>query len=555
MNLKASTSARKALLAGIHAGFLPDDAAIPPGNSRPWPVILLTAIGAWFAAIPLFLLIGMVLGQNVYSGTGPYLVGGLALAAAIAILRSSELPLFVEQLAVPVLIVGLALLAVGCFDDMGETGGAWGMLAIVFGVATMLRPAWLRILLGCAAAGLLYQGLWPAWSWRHAQLDGLISLHALLIVWLLALRLQKLRASIAAAIENLATGWLIGTLIGFAWIAGATFLLSGTMGFEALGHLKAWNPGSAHSRGLALALQLLSCTLVLTAAILSARSWRAFRNPLFIVVAATLTVLAGVLPMLGAPVLAMAITAVTHRWRLAGASAIASAWIVGSFYYQLHWSLSEKALLLVSIGLVLGTATWAAQDRRHLEIKTPRRESDDDTKSPAHPVASLRTWGILAGSLATLLAINLGIWQKEDLISRGKPMYLALAPVDPRSLMQGDYMQLRFAMLPSRHLPPPEAMMGRRPQLVIKLDARNVATVLREHDPDRHPLATDETLLELSPKNGDWVVVTDAWYFKEGEGERWQRAKYGEFRVLPDGKALLVGMADESLRPIATETP
>ena len=56
MNLKASTSARKALLAGIHAGFLPDDAAIPPGNSRPWPVILLTAIGAWFAAIPLFLL-------------------------------------------------------------------------------------------------------------------------------------------------------------------------------------------------------------------------------------------------------------------------------------------------------------------------------------------------------------------------------------------------------------------------------------------------------------------------------------------------------------------
>jgi uncharacterized membrane-anchored protein len=98
-------------------------------------------------------------------------------------------------------------------------------------------------------------------------------------------------------------------------------------------------------------------------------------------------------------------------------------------------------------------------------------------------------------------------------------------------------------------------MMGRRPQLVIKLDARNVATVLREHDPDRHPLATDETLLELSPKNGDWVVVTDAWYFKEGEGERWQRAKYGEFRVLPDGKALLVGMADESLRAIATETP
>ena len=545
MNPKATTPARKALL----AGFLPDDAAILPGNPRPWPVILLTAIGAWFAAIPLFLLIGMVLGQNVHSGAGPYLIGGLALAAAIAILRTRELPLFVEQLAVPVLIVGLALLTVGCFKDMGETGGAWGMLAIVFGVATMLRSGWLRILLGCAAAGLLYQGLWPAWSWRHAQLDGLISLHALLIVWLLALRLQKYQVSIAAAIENLATGWLISTLIGFTWIAGATFLLSGTMGFEALGHLKAWNPGSAHPRGLALALQLLSCALVLTAAILSARRWRGLRHPLFIVVAAALTVLAGFLPMLGAPVLAMAITAVTHRWRLAGASAIASAWIVGSFYYQLQWSLSEKALLLVSISLVLGTATWAAQDRRHLEIKKPCRNGDD-TASPFRPFASLRTWGIVASSLATLLAINFGIWQKEDLISRGKPMYLALAPVDPRSLMQGDYMQLRFAMLAPRHLPPPEAMMGRRPLLVTKLDARNVVTVLREHDPENHPLKADERLLELSPKNGDWVVVTDAWYFKEGQGERWQKAKYGEFRVLPDGRALLVGMADEALRPI-----
>ena len=92
--------------------------------------------------------------------------------------------------------------------------------------------------------------------------------------------------------------------------------------------------------------------------------------------------------------------------------------------------------------------------------------------------------------------------------------------------------------------------MGRRPLLVTKLDARNVVTVLREHDPENHPLKADEQLLELSPKNGDWVVVTDAWYFKEGQGERWQKAKYGEFRVLPDGRALLVGMADEALRPI-----
>lgn len=555
MKTKTAPSTQETILAGINAGILPADTVFAPDNSRPWPVVLLTAIGAWFAAIPLFLLLGTMLGNTIYSGAGPYLVGGFALAAAIAILRSSDLPLFVEQLAVPVLLVGLALLAVGCFDDMGATVGAWGMLAITLGVATMLRPAWLRVLLGCGAAGLLYQGLWPAWHWRHAQLDGLISLHALLIAWLLALWLQNIRVSIAAAIESLATGWLISTLIGFAWIAGATFLLSGTMGFEALGHLHSWDPGSGHPRSLALALQLLSCALVLTAAFLSARSWHGLRHPLFVVVAAALTILAWFLPMLGAPVLAMAITAITHRWRLAGASAAASVWIVGSFYYQLQWALSEKALLLISIGLVLGMAILAAQDRRRFPTTRYRLKGNGTATPLFHPFTSRRTWGVLAGSLATLLAINLGIWQKEDLISRGKPLYLALAPVDPRSLMQGDYMQLRFATLNTLDLPSPEAMMGKRPLLVIRLDARNVATVQREHDPDRHPLAKDESLLEMSPKDGRWVVVTDAWFFREGEGERWQKAKYGEFRVLPDGKALLVGMADEALRPIVTKTP
>ncbi len=554
MNTKALSSVAKAVLAGVNGGFLPADTVFTPDDARPWPVVLLTAIGAWFAAIPLFLLLGMVFGDAVFSEAGPYLFGGMALAAAIGILRTKDLPLFVEQLAVPVLIVGLTLLAVGCFKDMGKSGGAWGMLAVVFGVATAIRSAWLRILLGCAAAGLMYQALWPSWNWQHSQLDGLISLHALLIAWLLALWLQKTRVNIAAAIENLATGWLISTLVGFAWIAGATFLLSGTMGFESLGHMRAWNPGSGYPREQALAIQFVSCSLVLTAAFLSARSWRGLRHPLFVVVATAFAALSGFLPMLGAPLLAMAITAITHRWRLASASAIASAWIVGSFYYQLQWTLSEKALVLVSISLALGTATLAAQDRRHLEIAKPRRKVGDTAKHPVHPFTSLRTWAVLAGSLATLLAINLGIWQKEDLISRGKPMYLALAPVDPRSLMQGDYMRLRFATLNTRHLPPPEAMMGKRPLVVIKLDAHDVATVLREHDPD-HRLAADESLLELSPKNGDWVVVTDAWFFSEGEGERWQKAKYGEFRVLPDGKALLVGMADEALHPIAAGNP
>ena len=40
------------------------------------------------------------------------------------------------------------------------------------------------------------------------------------------------------------------------------------------------------------------------------------------------------------------------------------------------------------------------------------------------------------------------------------------------------------------------------------------------------------------------MLVTDAYFFPEGTGSVFESAKYGDFRVLPDGRALLVGLAD-----------
>jgi uncharacterized membrane-anchored protein len=48
------------------------------------------------------------------------------------------------------------------------------------------------------------------------------------------------------------------------------------------------------------------------------------------------------------------------------------------------------------------------------------------------------------------------------------------------------------------------------------------------------------------------VLVSDAWFFQEGDGERWEAARYGEFRVMPDGRALLVGLADVQLKAITS---
>lgn len=145
---------------------------------------------------------------------------------------------------------------------------------------------------------------------------------------------------------------------------------------------------------------------------------------------------------------------------------------------------------------------------------------------------------LLVGLALSLIGINGAIWQKEQLIANGKPVYLKLAPADPRSLMQGDFMRLRFAGFYARALKI-ETIIGQRPVIRLSLDAQSVATPKVVYKAGE-ALAEGEILLELTPNKGSWMPVTDAWFFREGQAQQWETARYGEFRILPSGKALLV---------------
>jgi uncharacterized membrane-anchored protein len=147
-----------------------------------------------------------------------------------------------------------------------------------------------------------------------------------------------------------------------------------------------------------------------------------------------------------------------------------------------------------------------------------------------------------------LAVANLGIWQKERLIASGQPVFVELAPVDPRSLMQGDYMALAFRLPADVETRVEGLASAQRPFVVARRDAQGIATLLRADD--GQPLADGELRIELTPKDSRWVLVTDAWFFKEGEAERWARARYGEFRVDSSGKALLVGLRGDKLQTL-----
>ncbi|HET7793514.1 MAG TPA: GDYXXLXY domain-containing protein [Rhizobacter sp.] len=527
----------------IATGLLPAEAAPLPQDARPWPVVLLTALGAWLAAIPLLIVVGMLLGDLVTRSVGPYIVGLLVLAAALVVLRSRELPLFVEQLAVPALLVGGGSLAFGVLRDLPPRGGALVLAAVALAIALAVDRAWLRVLLGALMAGLVgFALLEPRLGFSGAKelMAAWLAGHGLLLIWALALALQRHLRDGAALTESLAAGWLLVTLFGLAWLAGMSFLVGGALGGNVLGDVARELGGARQREGGAGWVQPMASALFAAAgALLAARAWPLLRQPVWALVGVVVVALAWLLPTLGGVGLALALSASTQRWRLAAVAGVAAAWVIGSFYYQLAWPLASKAALLAGAGAVLGVLAWWLL----------RGDVRGDVASAAPPPRGRAAGWLAGGTVATLAVASFAIWQKQDVIAHGQPVFVELAPVDPRSLMQGDYMALNFR-LPDGvwKLAPPGVLAG-RPRVLARRDARGVATLVQVAAPGQAPLP-DELLIQLAPKNGRWALVTDAWFFREGEGERWAKAKYGEFRVAPDGRALLVGMADADLKPI-----
>ena len=567
----SATPLDAAVRAAIAEGWLPPGAAAAPQDVRPWPVVLLTAFGAWLAALPLFALVGLTLGDLLQRGPGAYFVAAIVLGGAIVALRRRDLPLFVEQLIVPTLIVGAGLLAWGLYRDLPPAAASVVLAFVSLVAAAVIARPWLRVVLGAAAATLLALA-WAPWhgGWAGQALARFwTAWHVDLALWLAAgvvLRTALVdgsRAPAAAAVESLRAGWLLATLAGLAWWSGMTFLVGATLSRGPFGD--AIGGGTAPGGTTMAVLRAVSVLLAVAAAAWAARCWPTLRNAAAAGVAGVLIALAGFMPALGATLLALAACATGKRWRLASTAGLVAAWIVGGFYYQLAWPLATKAVVLVVAGVALGLLAWLSS-----RMRTPSALSTSSSAAvptvaeanrPQAPPLALR-WGtgdsrsipidrlgIVATALFVVLAANVAIWQKEDLIDRGQPVFVDLAPADPRSLMQGDYMRLEFRMPPEVQADLGGGLLDRqRPHVVGRRDARDIVTLVRVHKGE--PLAAGELRIELTPLRGDWVLVSDAWSFAEGEADRWARARYGEFRVDAKGKALLVGLRGANLEKL-----
>jgi uncharacterized membrane-anchored protein len=161
-------------------------------------------------------------------------------------------------------------------------------------------------------------------------------------------------------------------------------------------------------------------------------------------------------------------------------------------------------------------------------------------------------------SLSTSALVIGASLQKERVLAEGQTVFLPLAPVDPRSLMQGDYMVLRYALeLEMRHRQGTDPFgelprdVPRHGNLVIAVDERGVGHFAR-FDDDR-PLAPHERLLEYRLRE-DWGsslrIGGESFFFEEGSADVYAGAQFGELVIADDGEAVLVGLRDHNLQPL-----
>ena len=179
----------------------------------------------------------------------------------------------------------------------------------------------------------------------------------------------------------------------------------------------------------------------------------------------------------------------------------------------------------------------------------------------------------------------------ETVLAEGKTILLALAPVDPRAPLMGDYMALRYvvnnnirndlrgqraaqnaaqqaAQMSAANgggtdgsVSSPTASAKSRSTHDESSNAQGFAVLRITNDPVPHaatfvrlydgsPLQADEFLLAYRLRGYDVTSAAPAFYFQEGTARQYAGAKFGVFKLAADGKTLLVGLCDSEGRVI-----
>lgn len=206
--------------------------------------------------------------------------------------------------------------------------------------------------------------------------------------------------------------------------------------------------------------------------------------------------------------------------------------------------------------------------------------TDDDAPPASEPIAlsSMNSVAVRAGSffidrqrtqawgkrLGVALAVALAVGtplsmaaSKERIKETGELVLLPLAPRDPRSIMQGDYMVLRYtyprevSQGGERTWPTNRWTGANAPStwpsegaLRLTLGDNGVVELAEPETEAMGPLADNQARLKYRVRRGRVKIGAESFFFEEGQASAFSGARFGGLRVSSSGEAVLVGLYD-----------
>lgn len=157
----------------------------------------------------------------------------------------------------------------------------------------------------------------------------------------------------------------------------------------------------------------------------------------------------------------------------------------------------------------------------------------------------IRDATLFIATIMVFIIFNIMIYQKQQILKTGETVYLSIAPSDPRSLMQGDYMTFRYLLEDDlkKVTTPPVLQEG---YLVIATNENGVGQFIKFYQGEK--LNHNEKLLKYRfyPNNfSQYTIKPNTFFFQEKRQPNFQQAKFAVFHYQGDKNYLLTGLADQ----------
>lgn len=439
------------------------------------------------------------------------------------------------------------------FEQLGLAFGLCGQLVFALGLFYLFKPQYKTILFMLATYQLLLAWFIPQFA--HRLLSTFFGLLALLIA-LDLLGLYGIGTTIAAVLFSFI--WLkqnrwsrsydTWEAIGFGFAITIVF----SSGYLLTGHFllndhsinsSSWLSGHAQlASSFLIALVFINVVLVLLKE--NKIKFNSKTAALSIFAAILLVLLSFKIFGLSTGLLIVLIGFARQRLTLVVLGSMAVFSFFSWYYYNLDATLLFKSITLIVLGMIL-LASWFFLGKIY-------HKNNNAVAFDLRPL-NVKKGIVISTILLVLVAINFNITQKQNLIENGEVLLFELAPVDPRSLMQGDYMRLRFTIAnqinkklyeASQHMtiPPTQGWV------IVEKGENNIASLVDFYD--QQDLLSSQYIIPFKYRNYRVVFTTNAFYFQEGLANHFQKAKYGEFRVSSDNEIILTHLRDEKFNTL-----